>query len=361
MTAEMEMSRMATELSRVLTESKLTRVPIDDLLARAHAVDPGLLGDPAGRSRFREALDELAAAGRLTLPAAGSRAAWDRRSRPPMPLWVKRTAPARPRRERPEPRVWPHVLEKAGRLATRRDEQQLLERVTAWLRDNPEPAPVPVQERSAELFGDEKALDRHLKTRLFTTGALTLDLLACYHAPLPFASQHVPGTGVTRLLVLENLATYTSFLTAARELPADGRPDLHIAWGHGEEFTRSVLSVPMLVPRPERVYYFGDLDRAGLRIAVGSAAAAAEHGLPAVRPAAAYYAHLLAGGPAWHRPDTSNPSTSADHGALSAWLPSGMRSAVEDLLSGRRRIPQERLGLDALRANPAFLMSALES
>src|SRR5690606_23603472 len=176
-TAEMEMSRMATELSRVLTESKLTRVPIDDLLARAHAVDPGLLGDPAGRSRFREALDELAAAGRLTLPAAGSRAAWDRRSRPPMPLWVKRTAPARPRRERPEPRVWPHVLEKAGRLATRRDEQQLLERVAAWLRDNPEPAPVPVQERSAELFGDEKALDRHLKTRLFTTGALTLDLL----------------------------------------------------------------------------------------------------------------------------------------------------------------------------------------
>src|SRR5690606_34112106 len=214
-----------------------------------------------------------------------------------------------------------------------RDEQQLLERVAAWLRDNPEPAPVPVQERSAELFGDEKALDRHLKTRLFTTGALTLDLLACYHAPLPFASQHVPGTGVTRLLVLENLATYTSFLTAARELPADARPDLHIARGHGEEFTRSVLSVPLLVPEPERVYYFGDLDRAGLRIAVASAATAAEHRIPAGRPAAACYGHLLAGGPAWHRPDTSSSNTSADHRRLPAWLPAGMRTAVEDLLA----------------------------
>lgn len=356
-----KMSRMAAELCHVLTESKPTRVAIDDLLARAHAVEPGLLGDPAGRSRFREALDELAAAGRLTLPAAGSRAGWDRRSRPPVPLWVKRTEPARPRRERPEPRVWPHLLEQAGRLATRRDEQRLLERVAVWLRDNPEPARVPVQERSAELFGDEKALDRHLRTRLFTTGALTLDLLACHHAPLPFASQHVPGRGATRLLVLENLATYTSFLTAARELPADTRPDVHIAWGHGEEFTRSVLSVPLLVPEPERVYYFGDLDRAGLRIAVGSAAAAAAHRIPAVRPATACYAHLLAGGSAWHRPDTSNPGTSADHGALSAWLPAGMRRAVEGLLSGRHRIPQERLGLDALRANPAFLTSTLES
>ncbi|MFE9101965.1 Wadjet anti-phage system protein JetD domain-containing protein [Actinomadura geliboluensis] len=354
-----EMSRLATELCRVLTATRAARVDVDALLSRAHAVEPGLVGAPDGRSRFRGALDELVAAGRLTFPAEGSRSGWDTRSRPPLPLWVKRMEPAEPPRTRPGPRVWPHVLEEAGRLATRHDEHRLVERVAEWLRENPEPTPVPVQERSAELFGDEKALDRHVKTRMFTSGALTLGLLACYQPPLPFASQYVRGIGTTRLLVLENLATYTSFLTAVRELPADTRPDLHIAWGHGEEFTRSVLSVSLLVPAPAQVYYFGDVDRAGLRIATGAAATAAEHRVAVVRPAATCYAHLFAGGTDWHRPDTSNSGAAMDHEALSAWLPAGLRRNAEELLSERRRIPQERLGLEALRANPALLAFAL--
>jgi hypothetical protein len=50
-----------------------------------------------------------------------------------------------------------------------------------------------------------------------------------YDPPLPFASQRVPGVGPVILLVAENLATYTSFLTAARALGAATRPDLHVA------------------------------------------------------------------------------------------------------------------------------------
>ncbi|MEU8797779.1 hypothetical protein [Spirillospora sp. NPDC048819] len=350
-----ELSRMAAELGSVLTAAKVKRVSVDELLARAHAVEPGLLGDPAGPSRFRDALDELVAAGQVTLPSSASRTGWDTRSRPPMPLWVNRTEAPASRSVKPERRVWPHALEKAGRLATRQDEHRLLERIAEWLRDNPEPAPVPVQERSAELFGDEKALDRHVKTRLFTSGALTFGLLACYAPPLPFASQYVPGTGMTRLLVLENLATYTSFVTAARELPREARPDLHIAWGHGGEFSRSILSVPLLDPEPGELHYFGDLDLAGLRTAVGAAGAAAAHRLPAVRPATCCYSYLLGGGPAWHRPDASNFGAAADHDALCSWLPAVLRGAAGELLSARRRIPQERLGLDALRANPALL------
>jgi hypothetical protein len=115
-----------------------------------------------------------------------------------------------------------------------------------------------------ELFGDEKALDRYPKTRLFTSGALTQDLLACYDPPLPFASQHVSGNGPVILLVAENLATYTSFLTAARTLDATDRPDLHVAWGIGGSFEQSVLSIPLLDPSPRYVRYFGDLDLAGL-------------------------------------------------------------------------------------------------
>jgi hypothetical protein len=152
---------------------------------------------------------------------------------------------------------------------------------------------VPAEERSAELFDDEKALDRYRKTRLFTSGALTLDLLACYDSPLPFVSQHVPGSGPVTLLVAENLATYTSFLTAVRALDEATRPHLHVAWGTGGSFEQSVLSIPLLDPQPRHVRYFGDLDRAGLRIAASAARQAAQADLPPMLPATGCYQFLL--------------------------------------------------------------------
>jgi hypothetical protein len=139
------------------------------------------------------------------------------------------------------------------------------------------------------------ALDRYRKTRLFTSGVLTLDLLACYDPPLPFASQHVPGSGPVTLLVAENLATYTSFLAAARALGEATRPHLHIAWGVGGSFEQSVLSIPLLDPSPRHVRYFGDLDRAGLRIAASAARRAVQAGLPLVLPTIGCYQFLLDG------------------------------------------------------------------
>ena len=42
-----------------------------------------------------------------------------------------------------------------------------------------------VADADSTMFDDEKALDRYRKTRLFTSGALPLDLLACYDPSLP--------------------------------------------------------------------------------------------------------------------------------------------------------------------------------
>jgi hypothetical protein len=185
---------------------------------------------------------------------------------------------------KPAQRVWPSALEAAGRIASRTDEYELLERIAAWMRNDPTPDLVPVQERSLDLFDDEKAIDGYLKTRLFTSGALTLDLLACFIPPVPFVSQHLDGPGPPQLLVVENLATYTSFLDVLREFDSGVRPDLHIGWGAGAAFTQSVLSIAMLNPIPERTYYFGDLDLAGVQIAVNAAALAKAAGLPGLTP-----------------------------------------------------------------------------
>jgi hypothetical protein len=345
------LSPLATELARLVAESKAKRVLVEGLFLGAGRFDRGLVGDPAGRTRFRDALAELQAAGRITLPAPHSRTGWDARGLPPIPAWVARIDPAPVPRFKPAQRVWPSALEAAGRIAARADEHALLERIVAWMRENPAPDPVPVQERSLELFDDEKAIDGFEKTRLFTSGALSLDLLACFNPPLPFVSQHVSGTGSTRLLVVENLATYTSFLTALRQLDPGTRPDLHIGWGAGNAFTQSVLSIPALDPAPLRAYYFGDLDLAGLQIAAGAAMRAETAGFPNLLPAEPCYRFLLNGPRRWRSGDRTNRHAASDYDAVSGWLPYPLRAQAKELLQERQRVPQERLGLRALLQN----------
>ncbi|WP_160049947.1 hypothetical protein [Nocardiopsis sp. FR4] len=351
---EQRLSPLAAELAHVLDGARTKRVEVDVLFECAHGFDPGLVGDPQGRARVRTALDELGSTRKITFPADGSRTGWDTRASPPIPNWVMRVMPPAPSKPEPIRRVWPKALEAAGRIATRADEQEVLERIASWMRDTPTPAPAPVQERSLELFDDEKALERYLKTRLFTTGALSLDSLACFAPPLPFVSQYVRGEGRPRLLVVENLATYNSFLTALRRCGPDARPNLHVGWGHGTSFTQSVLSIPMLEPAPDHVYYFGDLDLAGLQIAVRAAAQAEAAGLPRLRPAEAHYRFLLDGSASWRKPDASNRHASSDYAAVCRWLPGPLQNRVLPLLQARQRIPQERLGTSVLVRNPGL-------
>lgn len=350
------LSPLAARLAQQIAAARNKRIPVEELLASAQEHDLSLVGDPTARARFRQALDELAGTSVVALPAAASRSSWDAAVEPRLPVWVMRVDREAPGPAvKPAPRVWPSALEAAGRIATRLDEHALLERVVCWLRDNPVPVRVPAEERSAELFGDEKALDRYRKTRLFTSGALTLELLACYDPPLPFASQHVPGSGPVTLLVAENLATYTSFLAAARALDEATRPHLHVAWGAGGSFEQSVLSIQLLDPPPRHVLYFGDLDRAGLRIAASAARQAAQAGLPPMLPAIACYQFLLDGPRHWRRPDDSNRAGRPDYRDACAWLPPALRPQAGELLAAGEKIAQEHLGLQALLSEPTLI------
>ncbi|MFE2864743.1 hypothetical protein [Embleya sp. NPDC059259] len=138
-----------------------------------------------------------------------------------------------------------------------------------------------------------------------------------------------------------------------RLLPWDRRPDLHIAWGGGNAFARSVHSTPLLDPVPAQVFYFGDLDVAGVRIAAAATQQAEEFGLGLPRPAVPFYRFLVEGPPSWRGPDRSNRPGSS-HGTLLPWFPPDLRPAIADLFATRRRIPQERLGLSALHADPSL-------
>ena len=154
---------------------------------------------------------------------------------------------------------------------------------------------------------------------------------------------------------MENLATYTSFLTIFRQLDSGTRPDLHIGWGHGAAFTQSVLSIPTLDPAPEWGYYFGDLDLAGLQTAVSAATKAEMAGLPRLRPAERCYRFLLNGPERWRRIDGTNRHANSDYDAACRWLPNTLQTQAKELLQARQRIPQERLGIHVLRQNPHLL------
>lgn len=340
----MTMSALARHLAGHITATPSQRVEVEGLYAAAVAFDRSLATAPTARREIREALDELVAAALVTFPSSAKH--FDTRDVPPLPLWIRRPPRERVVRETRNVRVWPAALEAGGRIAGP-DQIGLLETVAAFLRDGGESRPsVPMRERSLELFGDEKRIDRLLTTRLFTSRALTLDLLRCHTVPIPFVSQWVPGvpdSNGTALLIAENHHTYTSLLEVTRHSATTGGPARHVGYGTGSQFPSAVLSVPLLAPKPDRIVYFGDVDLKGLKIPVTANLNAQQAGLPAVRPAFPLYGILFDAN--CKRPATPVPADMATE--VATWLET-MAETAYDALAGGYRLPQEAVGYELL-------------
>lgn len=341
----MKLSALAQHLADHVVAAPRQRIEVEALYGAAVEFDRSLATAPTARAEIRGALDELAAAELVAFPSSSRH--FDTRDVPSLPLWVRRPPRERVIRETRNVRVWPAALEAAGRIASREDEITLLETVAAFLRDEGASRPtVPMRERSLELFGDEKRLDRLATTRLFASGALTLDLLRCHSVPIPFVSQWVPGVADTRgtaLLIAENHHTYASLLEVTRHSAAAGGPARHVGYGTGGQFPSAVLSVPLLEPKPDRIVYFGDVDLKGLQIPAAANGNARQAGLPAVVPAFLLYELLFE---AQHR----RPATrvSADIAAeAAAWLGPLAEQASATLVGGYR-LPQEAVGYELL-------------
>lgn len=341
----MTLSPLAQHLADHVAAAPKQKVDVETLYSAAVTFDRGLATAPTARAEIREALDELVSAALAVFPSAPQY--FDTRDVPALPLWVRRPPRQRLLRETRAVRVWPAALESAGRIAGRDDEIRVLDTVAAFLRDGGAGRPsVPIRERSLELFGDEKRLDGLITTRLFVSGALTLDLLRCHSVPIPFVSQWVPGCadpGGTALLIAENHHTYASLLEVTRCRAAAGGPGRHVGYGTGSQFPSAVLSVPLLSPQPDRLVYFGDVDLKGLQIPAAANVAATLVGLPAVVPAFPLYELLF-------EVCRKRPTTPASvHVAVEAasWLGPLAEQAYDSLVGGTR-LPQEAVGYELL-------------
>jgi hypothetical protein len=206
--------------------------------------------------------------------------------------------------------------------------------------------PVPLRERSLQIFADEKALDRRCRNGSLFNGQLKLEAIGAFEPPPPLPYESIETAGLP-LLLLENHHTYWSFSTWNSE----ARKYSAVVYGAGWVISRSgpALATVMHQTGGTGIVYFGDIDPAGIRIALKLAGQINKTQLPPLRAAEELYARALKDGT--RTPLIRKPSRSQLEEAK-AWLPTSLHAEVERLYAAGLRIPQESVGLDALRKWP---------
>lgn len=232
------------------------------ILSEVATVPPG-----EQRRMLRAMLDALVEAGEIELPKLQK--GWDRSALPHLPLKVTRRRPRTPAREYASV-IWSPEL---GFLSERKEpvDSPWLQ-IDDWLKHTRHfpREPVPVRERSLEIFGDEKALDSLLMTRPFRCGLISLATLSCYYVPEPPAWErgplsraHLPG------LCIENSTTYHVISRFNKEAGLWG----FVVYGRGSGFAAAVEGIIPIMEEygHARIRYFGDLDLEGMEIAARGA------------------------------------------------------------------------------------------
>jgi hypothetical protein len=338
------LSARAQRMADSLAAWPRRRVQLAELWELLDQIDPSTRMDIRRRRILSELITELAAADVAELPAGRS---YDRSEIPALPrfLTLPRDSPAP---EPPQAVIWHPSLAWAPQAGLTRSQMRTVEQVNQWLYNTCDHLVVPSRERSLEVFGDEKALDRLIGTALFGPGRLSLELLRCRRvAPRLYCESAGDGD---LLLVVENSDTFDSLLTVLSDR-GDHRIGF-VGWGAGTGFEASVLSIARIGRAITEVKYFGDLDENGLRVPANAAVLAGSAGLPPVRPATGLYGAMFRQG----APQPGLRKLSADVAAdLARWLGSDHHAQAARLLVTGERLAQEAVGLSYLSRHDDWL------
>jgi hypothetical protein len=340
------LSPAAASLSAALQAraAKVT-VPRATLVEAFHTALPGIASGEQARTALATLLHELADHRLLNLPTNTAR--WDA-GHPALPenIRLPGTNSAIPHGPR-EPIPWRPELTWAHSARLTAAQTRDLLACNRWFRDTSSAPdrriPVPLRERSYEIFRDEKRLDALISGALFAPARLTLEQLATYRQPPPLAHHHV-GDGDT-LLVVENSDTYATLHNLLSKQPGRFRS---IAFGAGRSFEASVARITEL-PGIDRILYYGDLDPDGMAIPARASLTALQHGLPPIEPATGLYRLLLD-----HTP-TPTPAVTDDRAqTLAAWLPPPLSTHALALLTTGQRLAQEATNRNQLSTDPSW-------
>lgn len=304
---------------------------------------------PIERRWLIQALREGESRGLLQLPSRNGQS-WDRSVDPPLPSWVRRVEPER--RDGPpewETFPWHPKLQWVSEMRSLSDKQlRFLQRVHKGLVRGHFDTPAPIRYRSLELLGEEKGLAQMRQTVLFADGRLSLELLGCVGDYPPVAWKSVAPNG-GRALVFENAGAFHVAVDVLRSMTIP--PYDVVVYGSGTSFQQGVRSLLDLDRPMSQIRYVGDLDPNGLRIAAGAARTAEDAGLPPLEVATELHTAMLATARQFGAPGgwPNGKQAQVDESALNILAPS-IREAVREMLRCGRRIPEEVLGPEEMRA-----------
>jgi Uncharacterized protein conserved in bacteria C-term(DUF2220) len=343
------MTALAAAIAEAVSAAPRRRVPLATLVAAAAAVDRSGAAAVGWRSQIAAAIEELANAGTVELP----RTRWDTTSEPPLPAYVTRPPAARPAAKASDPIVWHAELGWAAELDAARElsdtDRRFLASVNTWLRRRGTTV-VPQRERSLDICGDEKALDKGIFTPLFAPARLTYEMLRCEPC-WPPVHQEILGPGPW--LIVENWTTFGSLARAARDCGWNGR----LIWGAGNQVGTRLTSLAAAAERPDGgLHYFGDIDTAGFRIARMAASRAENLGLGKLTAARALYQLCSDAG----TPRTIARQTAGDLEQWTQdWLGGTLGLKISRLIADGCRIVQETIGVELLATIDTALLFAL--
>ena len=329
-------------LEQLLARSGSRRIPLATLRAEFARERPELASSGTFRERLRTRLDELATSGLIRFPASNGNS-WDKVGTPLLPKWIQLRDVKKPARIDTGAIAWLPIMAFAQKLRRPSDVKAATTLNEFLVRHRHDLKLVPVKERSLQIFGDEKAIDRRCNRGALFGGQLTLESIGAFDPapPLPYESISTPGLP---LLLLENHHTYWSFSTwnsQARRYSA-------VVYGAGWVISRcgAALTAVLKQTGGTHIEYFGDVDPTGIRIALKLAAQISAAEVPPLRPAGKFYAWTFKHGV---RTRLTRSPTRAQGDEARSWLPRSLHTHLEVLYESGLRIPQECIGLDVLK------------
>lgn len=338
--------RLYDTLTAQAKKTGRNRVTLLSLMSAQAHIEQHAATRSGARTRLRTALDALTSAGKLELPQ--SKTLWDNTSQPALPRWVTVITDLTPttRAVDLDTVFWAPAISRWLREWTRTCRpgpgiRTTLQQINTWLLKHlgDPPAIVAREERSFDIFTDEKKLARVETSSIFAAGRLNAHELA-YERPIPpLRAARLANQG--DLLLIENQSTFDSAWRALRDDPG---PFAAVAFSNGWEaaFAEPTLHVTehlQLREPPARIWYAGDLDLDGLDIPLTLTANLQAHDHPLPRPLITAYEAMLAVGATASAGPIDRPI--ADQAAN--WLPPHLRQATAELLAIGNRIAQEVL------------------
>lgn len=350
------MSAAAQRYAQALTEiaSGQDRVRIDgswlfdEFLHRHPFLDP-----LTRRDDFLRALRQLEANDGWRLPKDNK--AWRHDAKPALPLWVQRPAAAAGVNDREAIRTrfatysWTPPMQFVPNLASLPDWEEAVAVDRFFRRPDWERCPpVPAKERSWELFGDggEKRLEVIARgPSWFERGGLTLERLRCFRVPRLPVHADFSGERLVGIIISENEAGFSSFCRLAREghgfrcvVLGDGNAVLRVA-----EFL--ILRASEL--QTKEIWYLGDVDRDGLRIAHSLGEMLALEGLT-LRPWLPGYVALLQDEVSTIAASDLRSESLGNVSKAVDWFPESLREPARAMLLADGHRAQEQVGWEFL-------------